>query len=90
MVGNPLAHFGAAPIEQLCEEGVFFAGGPDTVLEQLRTFYDAVGGFGHLLMMIQGGTMGYDLTTRSMELFAREVMPALKELDPNPMEVALV
>jgi hypothetical protein len=33
--------------------------------------------------------MPIDLAQKSMRLFAEEVMPALKELKPRPLEVAL-
>ncbi|HEX4219020.1 MAG TPA: LLM class flavin-dependent oxidoreductase [Acidimicrobiales bacterium] len=71
----PTGHFGRSSIEELTEGGFFFAGSPDTVHRQLCQFYDRVGGFGHLLAMMQGGTMGFDLVAKSMELFASEVLP---------------
>jgi hypothetical protein len=37
--------------------------------------------FGNLLVMCQFGTLPADLTRKNLELFAREVMPALKALD---------
>jgi len=42
-------------------------------------FYQAVGGFGHFLMMSQAGQMGHQDTVESMTLFAREVMPRLQD-----------
>ena len=36
--------------------------------------------FGNLLVMCQVGTLPADLTRKNLELFAREVMPALKLL----------
>jgi len=36
--------------------------------------------FGNLLVLCQFATLPADLTRRNMELFAREVMPALKAL----------
>jgi alkanesulfonate monooxygenase SsuD/methylene tetrahydromethanopterin reductase-like flavin-dependent oxidoreductase (luciferase family) len=77
-ITTPIAHLDNAPIEQLTDEGYFFAGSPDTVFDQLRRFYERVGGFGNFLMMVQGGTMGYDLVTRSMRLFAEEVLPRFR------------
>ena len=38
-------------------------------------------GFGNLLVMCQFGTLPPELTRKNMELFAREVMPALKKLN---------
>lgn len=77
-ITTPTAHLGAAPIDELAKDGFFFAGSPDTVFKQLGDFHERVGGFGNLLMMVQGGTMGYELTERSMELFAREVLPRFR------------
>jgi hypothetical protein len=77
-----VAHLAHASIDDLTKDGYFFAGSPDTVLNQLRDFHERVGGFGHFLMMVQGGTMGYELTAKSMALFAREVLPRFRaELD---------
>jgi hypothetical protein len=36
--------------------------------------------FGNLLVLCQFGTLPADLTRKNMEIFAREVMPALKAL----------
>ena len=43
-----------------------------------------VGGFGHLLAMMQGGALSHEDTVDNMRLFAREVMPRLQEL-PLPV-----
>jgi alkanesulfonate monooxygenase SsuD/methylene tetrahydromethanopterin reductase-like flavin-dependent oxidoreductase (luciferase family) len=77
-IASPIAHLAHASIEELTQDGYFFAGSPDSVLQQLRHFYERVGGFGHLLMMMQGGSMGYQLTAGSAELFAREVLPRFR------------
>ncbi|HEU0217890.1 MAG TPA: LLM class flavin-dependent oxidoreductase, partial [Stellaceae bacterium] len=42
-------------VEDAINAGLVFAGTPDDVWDQLKAFYDHVGGFGHLLMMGQGG-----------------------------------
>jgi alkanesulfonate monooxygenase SsuD/methylene tetrahydromethanopterin reductase-like flavin-dependent oxidoreductase (luciferase family) len=67
-----------APLESLAGGGVVFAGNPDTVFAELRDFFYAVGGFGHLVMEVQGGTMGYGSVVRSMELFAADVLPRFR------------
>ena len=77
-VASPVAHLAGASIDALTKDGYFFAGSPDSVFNQLRYFYERVGGFGHLLMMVQGGSMGYELATDSAELFAREVLPRFR------------
>jgi alkanesulfonate monooxygenase SsuD/methylene tetrahydromethanopterin reductase-like flavin-dependent oxidoreductase (luciferase family) len=88
-VTTPIAHLTHAPIEELTKDGYFFAGSPDTVFEQMERFYERVGGFGNFLMMVQAGTMGYDLVERSMARFANEVLPRFRaevygrELDPD-------
>lgn len=76
-LGTPIADIVHAPIEHLVERGMFFAGTPDEVVEQIARFHDAVGGFGNLLMMMHGGHMDHDTTVRSIDLYAAEVAPAL-------------
>jgi alkanesulfonate monooxygenase SsuD/methylene tetrahydromethanopterin reductase-like flavin-dependent oxidoreductase (luciferase family) len=66
-------------LEWMIEKGVLFAGTPDQVIKQIRAFNDYVGGFGHILMMGHAGPMTYAQTSRSLELYANEVAPALDE-----------
>src|SRR5262249_29142189 len=54
---------------KLVQSGVAFYGNPDSVFEQLKSFFHAVGGFGNLLPMAHGSDMSYALTTKSMRLF---------------------
>jgi len=77
-VSTPIEHLAHAPIEDLVRDGYFFAGNPDTVFGQLKAFYEKVGGFGNFMMMVQGGTMGYDLVERSMRRFAHDVLPRFR------------
>jgi alkanesulfonate monooxygenase SsuD/methylene tetrahydromethanopterin reductase-like flavin-dependent oxidoreductase (luciferase family) len=67
-------------VEEAIDAGLVFAGTADDVYGQLRAFYDHVGGFGHLLMMGQGGTISHDDTVANLTLFSREVLPRLAEL----------
>ncbi|WP_433045932.1 LLM class flavin-dependent oxidoreductase [Dactylosporangium sp. CS-033363] len=76
---TPIEHLIHAPLQDLLDGGYIFAGSPETVFQQLKRFYGAVGGFGHFIMMVQSGTMGFDLVHRSMELFATEVLPRFRE-----------
>ncbi len=69
---------GRADPEKLMDAGIGFYGNPDSVFEQLKAFFYAVRGFGNLLGMFQGSTMGYGLTTQSLRLFAEEVLPRLR------------
>ena len=43
---------------------------------------DSVGGFGNLLMFGQGGFLDHADTVANITLFAKEVMPRLRELNP--------
>ena len=62
------------------DAGLVFAGTPDDVFGQLRAFYDHVGGFGHLLMMGQGGLLDHDETVANLSLFSKEVLPRIVDL----------
>ena len=73
--------FGDFSLETLIEQGIVFAGSPDTVYKQIKKFYDHVGGFGHLLIMGQAGFLEHDETVKGMDMFAKEVYPRLKELN---------
>jgi alkanesulfonate monooxygenase SsuD/methylene tetrahydromethanopterin reductase-like flavin-dependent oxidoreductase (luciferase family) len=75
---SPIADIVDAPVESLTEDGFFFAGTPDQVVAQVERFHERVGGFGHLLAMVHGGTMGDGLVGGSMELLAQEVLPTLR------------
>jgi alkanesulfonate monooxygenase SsuD/methylene tetrahydromethanopterin reductase-like flavin-dependent oxidoreductase (luciferase family) len=62
------------------EQGVVMYGTPDQVAKQVRRFYDRVGGFDHLLVMQQAGFLDHARTVQSMTLFAKEVLPQIREL----------
>src|SRR6202035_2966009 len=67
-------------VEDAIEAGLSFAGTPDDVFDQLKAFYDHVGGFGHLLMMGQGGHITHEDTVDNLTLFSKEVLPRMAEL----------
>jgi alkanesulfonate monooxygenase SsuD/methylene tetrahydromethanopterin reductase-like flavin-dependent oxidoreductase (luciferase family) len=67
-------------VEDAIGAGLVFAGTPDDVFDQLRAFYDHVGGFGHLLMMGQGAFLDHDDTVANLRLFSREVLPRVANL----------
>ena len=79
---------GGYTIEDLSAKGMIICGGPDSVVRQLETYQKQVG-FGKLIAMTQFGTLPDDLTVKSMELFAREVMPRLRHIgeDQPPVHV---
>jgi alkanesulfonate monooxygenase SsuD/methylene tetrahydromethanopterin reductase-like flavin-dependent oxidoreductase (luciferase family) len=66
--------------EWLVENGMAFAGSPDDVVRQITRFYGEVGGFGNLMMMGQAGKLSHNDTISTLELYAREVQPRLREL----------
>ncbi len=76
--GRPV-ELSTASLDDFIECGIAFAGTPDQVFKQICEFVDGVGGMGNLLLMGQGGHLSAADTTDSMKLFAREVMPRLKE-----------
>ena len=67
-------------VEEAIDAGLVFAGTPDDVFEQIKAFHTHVGGFAHLLMMGQGGTISHEDTVANLTLFSREVLPRLGEL----------
>ena len=71
--------FGDVTLEQALELGLFVCGSPDTVRKTFEAHWKEMR-FGNLLVLCQFATLPADLTKRNMELFAREVMPALKAL----------
>jgi alkanesulfonate monooxygenase SsuD/methylene tetrahydromethanopterin reductase-like flavin-dependent oxidoreductase (luciferase family) len=69
-----------ATVEDFIDAGLLFAGTPDMVFAQIKEFYDHVGGFGHLLMMGQGGHISHVDTVANLKLFSKEVLPRLETL----------
>jgi alkanesulfonate monooxygenase SsuD/methylene tetrahydromethanopterin reductase-like flavin-dependent oxidoreductase (luciferase family) len=70
-----IAEVVSTPVAALTGGGFMMAGNPDTVFGQLRDFFDAVGGLGNLIPMMQYSTMSYELTQKSMERLAKDVLP---------------
>jgi alkanesulfonate monooxygenase SsuD/methylene tetrahydromethanopterin reductase-like flavin-dependent oxidoreductase (luciferase family) len=68
--------------EQAMDRGILFAGSPETVYQQIMDFYNTVGGFGHLVMVGRSGFMTHAETENSIKLFAREILPRLREIRP--------
>ena len=72
-----------ASIDQAVEAGFLMMGTPDKVYQQVRKFYDHVGGFGHLLIMGQAGFLDHAETVHGIQTFAREVLPRLQVECPD-------
>jgi alkanesulfonate monooxygenase SsuD/methylene tetrahydromethanopterin reductase-like flavin-dependent oxidoreductase (luciferase family) len=68
--------------EQAMKRGILFVGSPDTVYRQIMDFYDEVGGFGHLVLVGRTGYMTHAETEKSIKLFAKDVLPRLREIGP--------
>jgi alkanesulfonate monooxygenase SsuD/methylene tetrahydromethanopterin reductase-like flavin-dependent oxidoreductase (luciferase family) len=66
-------------LDDLVAAGVMFYGTPGQVYAQITDFSDAVGGIGNLLMMGQAGHLSHADTVDNLTLFAKEVMPRLKQ-----------
>ena len=71
--------FGDVTLEQAVELGLFVCGSPATVKAAFEKHWSEMR-FGNLLVMCQFGTLPADLTKKNLELFARDVLPALKKL----------
>jgi alkanesulfonate monooxygenase SsuD/methylene tetrahydromethanopterin reductase-like flavin-dependent oxidoreductase (luciferase family) len=76
-----LKPFGEYSYRELVDEGFVIAGSPESVREQLLESQGTLG-FGTLATLLQFGDMPNDRARASMELFASEVMPALKSAAP--------
>ncbi len=74
-------------LDEEMAKGIVFCGTPDQVYDQLKRFYDHVGGFGNLLSMGQAGHLSHEDTKKSLTLLAKEVYPRLKELG-KPTSIA--
>jgi alkanesulfonate monooxygenase SsuD/methylene tetrahydromethanopterin reductase-like flavin-dependent oxidoreductase (luciferase family) len=61
------------------DDGYVIAGSPATVRERLREAMKSLN-CGHLMILIQLGSMPPELVRKSTDLFAREVMPHLRDL----------
>jgi alkanesulfonate monooxygenase SsuD/methylene tetrahydromethanopterin reductase-like flavin-dependent oxidoreductase (luciferase family) len=61
------------------DRGFLIAGSPATVREQLVEETKRLR-IGHLMVLLHFGSMPHELTLKNIELFAREVMPALEPL----------
>jgi alkanesulfonate monooxygenase SsuD/methylene tetrahydromethanopterin reductase-like flavin-dependent oxidoreductase (luciferase family) len=69
---------GKQTIDDVIDKGMFICGSPETVRQRLEQYHSEIG-FGHLLTLLQFGTLPADLTRKNMEIYAREVMPLLRQ-----------
>jgi hypothetical protein len=66
-------------MEDIVERGYVIIGSPDEVVEQLTTVATSLN-VGHLMMLLQFGSMGKDLAKYNTRLFADAVLPRLRPL----------
>ncbi|HSJ96558.1 MAG TPA: LLM class flavin-dependent oxidoreductase [Myxococcota bacterium] len=71
--------FAAPSFEEIVARGYVIVGSPDEVAEQLRTVATELH-VGQLMLLLQFGNMGRDLTAWNSELFAKRVLPQLRDL----------
>jgi hypothetical protein len=56
-----------------------FAGNPDTVYRQIMDFQEKAGRFEHLILASRSGFMTHAEAEKGLNLFAKEVLPRLRE-----------
>ena len=78
-LGQPTVNAGDLGWKDYIEQGHVIGGSPATVREKLTEAIKLLR-VGHLMVLLQIGTMSNDLTRKNMELFTREVMPAIKDI----------
>jgi alkanesulfonate monooxygenase SsuD/methylene tetrahydromethanopterin reductase-like flavin-dependent oxidoreductase (luciferase family) len=68
--------------EQAIARGLMFAGNPDTVYRQIMEFQAKAGRFEHLILASRSGYMTHVEAKKGLTLFAKEVLPRLREVAP--------
>jgi len=79
MLASGLRGF-AAPYEDIIANGQAVVGSPASVAERLGELHEQLGGFGQIIGLFCIGTATHAQVMHSSELFAGEVMPALRSL----------
>ena len=77
---RPAAGLIGITAEQAMAKGLMFAGNPDSVYRQIREHRERVGPFEHLVLASRSGFMTHGEATKGLKLFAKEVLPRLREL----------
>jgi alkanesulfonate monooxygenase SsuD/methylene tetrahydromethanopterin reductase-like flavin-dependent oxidoreductase (luciferase family) len=71
---------GRMTAEELNEQGFCIFGTPETVRQRLLEYQKTMG-FGKMVCLMQFGSLPAELTRKSMDLFAAEVMPHLRRAE---------
>ena len=66
--------------ESQVESGAAWVGTPATIVDQIRSYHEEVGGFEVTSVQVNFFDLGLDDARRSMELFAQEVLPQVRDL----------
>ena len=77
---RPAAGLIGITADQAMAKGLMFAGNPDSVYRQIREHRERVGPFEHLVLASRSGFMTHGEATKGLKLFAKEVLPRLREL----------
>ncbi len=77
---RPAAGLIGITAEQAMAKGLMFAGNPDSVYRQIREYRERVGPFEHLVLASRSGFMTHGEATKGLKLFAKDVLPRLREL----------
>ena len=76
--GRPI-NMMTSSVQDLIDAGILFCGTPDQVYRQITDFAESCGGMGNLLSMSHAGFMSHEDTVANLTLFAKEVLPRLRE-----------
>ena len=77
---RPAAGLVGITAEQAMASGLMFAGSPDSVYRQIVAHRERVGPFEHLVLASRSGFMTHAEATKGLKLFAKEVLPRIREL----------
>jgi alkanesulfonate monooxygenase SsuD/methylene tetrahydromethanopterin reductase-like flavin-dependent oxidoreductase (luciferase family) len=77
---TPASHASSADATPFRPGRLLFAGSPDTVVEQVRAF-EAMTGVGLIDLVFSSAQIQQEEVKRSIELFGREVLPRIRDLD---------
>ena len=73
---------GHQTIDDVMGKGMFLCGSPATLREKLEQYQKEIG-FGYLLPTMQFATLPHELTKKSTEIFAKEVIPHFRRDAPR-------
>jgi alkanesulfonate monooxygenase SsuD/methylene tetrahydromethanopterin reductase-like flavin-dependent oxidoreductase (luciferase family) len=77
---RPAAGLIGITAEQAMAKGLMFAGNPDSVYRQICEYRERVGPFEHLVLASRSGFMTHGEAAKGLKLFAKDVLPRLREL----------